>query len=102
MELSTPSEYNYGAIWEEALLKYEETAGVNKQSLTKARSVNDVLNEVKTRESRFLDHRHDGGKLDRLRSAVSESLMPIERLGRVTATIAGNVNVVESYITDEI
>ena len=102
MDLDTPSEYNYGAIWEAALLKYEETAGVNKQSLTKARSVEDVLNEVTARESRFLEHRHDGGKLDRLRSAVSESLVPIERLGHVTATIAGNVLITDSHFPDDV
>ena len=62
--------------------------------------MDDVLREVKARESRFSEHRHDGRKLDRLRSAVSESLVPIERLGHVTATIAGNVILVDSRITD--
>lgn len=77
-----------GAIWKEAIDRYEETTKVKIGSLTRANTVDEVLSEIHKREAMFQGYRHDENKLDKFRTLVSKSLSPIEKLSSIVASAA--------------
>ena len=81
-----------GAIWKVAIARHEEITMVKIQSLSEAKNVEDILNDIRERETKFKGFRHDGSKLDKFRTLVSKSLYPIEKVGNVIALAASNVS----------
>lgn len=80
-----------GTIWKEAIDRYEEITMVKIQSLARAKDVDEILNDVREKETKFKSYRHDDSKLDKFRTLVSKSLSPIEKVGDVIASAASTV-----------
>ena len=74
-----------GLLWKSAVAQYEAIAGVQFQHLAKARSVSQILDDIDDKTAKFKSHRHDGSKLDRFRTLVSQSLAPIQSLASIVA-----------------
>ncbi|KAL4802472.1 hypothetical protein BDV18DRAFT_62038 [Aspergillus unguis] len=72
-------------IWQTAIHDYEAATGASLNSLAKARTLEDVLGEIKDMESKFEFKRHDGSRIDRFRTLVKKSLQPIEKLSEIAA-----------------
>ena len=77
-----------GAIWKAAIDRYEEITMVKMETLAGANNVDEILDEIHERETKFKGYRHDGSKLDKFRSLVSKSLGPIEKLSNIVASAA--------------
>jgi len=77
-----------GAIWKAAIDHYEEITKVKIESLAVANNVDEILEEIHGRETKFKGYRHDGSKLDKFRSLVSKSLGPIEKLSNIAMSAA--------------
>jgi fungal STAND N-terminal Goodbye domain len=88
---SVDSTSDIGAIWKEAIDRYQEIANVKVESLTRAVNVDGVLTETHKKEAMFKGYRHDETKLDRFRALVSRSLSPIEKVGGIVASAASVV-----------
>ena len=80
-----------GVIWREAVSSYEKTTMVKIESLARASNVDEILNDVRERETKFKCYRHDGSKLDNFRTLVSKSLNPIDKVGNMVALAASTV-----------
>lgn len=80
-----------GVIWKEAVDSYEKTTMVKIESLARASNVDEILNDIREREIKFKDYRHDGSKLDKFRTLVSKSLNPIDKVGNMVALAASTV-----------
>lgn len=80
-------------IWKTAICRYEETIGTGIESLTKANTLADILNEIHDKESMFKSKRHDGSKTDKFRSLVSKTLYPIEKIGEIVAQASSSVSI---------
>lgn len=74
-----------GAMWKAAVDRYEDTTKFKIQSLAGAISVDEILGQIHERETKFTTHRHDGSKLDKFRTLVRNSLVPIAMLGDIVA-----------------
>lgn len=77
--------FDVGTIWKAAIDRYETATGTKFTSLASAHNVNDILNEIHERETKFKSSRHDGSKIDKFRTLVSKSLKPIDRMGDAVA-----------------
>jgi hypothetical protein len=88
-----------GAIWKAAIVRYEEITTVKIESLARANNVEEILDEIHERETKFKGYRHNGSKLDKFRSLVSKSLGPIEKLGSIVApaTLAVRLKLLPAY-----
>ncbi|PGH05438.1 hypothetical protein GX51_02962 [Blastomyces parvus] len=75
------------AIWKAAIDRYENVTTTKITYLTSAKNVDDILNEIHDRESKFKSFRHDGSKTDRFRTLVSKSLRPVEQVSDILAQI---------------
>jgi hypothetical protein len=73
------------AIWNEALENYEQITGLQVQYLDRANNVDQILDEIHEKETRFNSRRHDGSKLDKFRTLVSKSLAPIQSVGDIVS-----------------
>lgn len=80
-----------GAIWKVAMDRYEEITTVKIESLTGASNVDEILKDIRERETKFKGFRHDGSKLDKFRTLVSKSLNPIDTVGNMVALAASTV-----------
>ncbi|KAM5349322.1 hypothetical protein ACJ41O_005827 [Fusarium nematophilum] len=74
-----------GLIWKSAVDRYEAITGVQIQQLAQANSVAQILEDIDDKEARFKIHRHDGTKLDKFRTLVSQSLSPIQSVSDIVA-----------------
>ena len=94
-----------GAIWQEAVDQYEDATKVTIASLPPISNLNMVLNEIRTRETAFRSHRHNGSRLDKFRSLVSKSSKPIEVIGSMIAssasTVRGNLIFIDRIISHD-
>jgi len=77
-----------GAIWKAAIDRYEEITKVKIESLAGANNVDEILEGIHRRETKFQGFRHDGSKLDKFRSLVRKSLGPIEKLSNIATSAA--------------
>jgi hypothetical protein len=77
-----------GAIWKEAIDRYEDITKVKIESMARARNVDEVLRETRDRDTKFRAFRHDETKMDNFRTLVSRSLGPIEKVGSMVASAA--------------
>jgi len=91
VESKADATIEFGAIWRVAIDRYEEITMVKIQSLAEANNVNEILNDIHERETKFKAYRHDGSKLDKFRTLVGRSLNPIEKLGDMVASAASTV-----------
>ncbi|KAL8949471.1 MAG: hypothetical protein Q9222_004419 [Ikaeria aurantiellina] len=88
---------DFEVIWKAAIQRYEEITAVKLQSIAKASKLDDVLEVVHERESKFKTFRHDGSRVDKFRGLLAKSLKPIEVLVHVSAGAAqGSVNAVSA------
>lgn len=62
-----------GELWSEALKSYYVTTGQDLRTLPRFTSVNDILNDAQLKNDLFDNFRHDKGKVDKLRSAVTRN-----------------------------
>lgn len=60
-------------LWNEALKSYYVTTGQDLRTLPKFRNVNDIMNDAQLKNDLFDNFRHDKGKVDKLRSAVTRN-----------------------------
>lgn len=81
----------FGAIWKVAIDRYEEITMVKIQSLAGANNVDEILNDIHERKTKFEGYRHDGSKFDKFRTLVSKSLSPIEKVCNMVASAASTV-----------
>ena len=91
IESEADSITDLGTIWKVAMDRYEEITMVKIQSLAGANNVDEILNDIHERETKFKGYRHDGSKLDKFRMLVSKSLNPIEKLSDMVASAASTV-----------
>jgi hypothetical protein len=80
-----------GAIWREAIDRYEEITKVEIESLPRASNIDEVISETQKRDSTFRGYRHDETKLDKFRTLVKKSLSPIGKVGNMVASAASAV-----------
>lgn len=80
-----------GVIWKAAIERYEEITTMRMDLLTGVNNVNEILDQIHTRETKFKAFRHSGSRTDRFRSVVSKSLVPIEKLSSIVASAAATV-----------
>jgi hypothetical protein len=80
-----------GEIWQSAVSRYEKITGVEISSMTPARNIDDVLGFTQERSAVFGHFRHNKGKLDKFRTAVGNSMGPIEKVGNCLASAASLV-----------
>ncbi len=57
------------------------------QSLVEVNNVNEILNDIHERETKFKAHHHDDSKLNKFRTLVNKSLNFIEKLSDMIASI---------------
>ena len=91
VESEADATIDVGAIWRVAMDRYEEITMVKIESLAGASNVDEILNDIRERETKFKVYRHDGSKVDEFRTLVSKSLNPIEKLGDMVALAASTV-----------
>jgi hypothetical protein len=87
----TAATTDVGAIWKAAIDRYEEITMVKIETLAGANNVDEILDEIRGRETKFKGYRHDGSKSDKFRSLISKSLGPIEQLSNIVASAASIV-----------
>ena len=80
-----------GEIWKDAVDQYEKTTTVKLDLLDRASNVDEILTDMREREKRFKDFRHDGSKLDKFRTLLSKSLKPIDVVGDLAASASSTV-----------
>ncbi len=80
-----------GEIWRTAISRYEKTSMVKLESLAGASSVDEVLNDIHERDTKFKSYRHDGSKLDQFRTLVGKSLNPIDQVCNLVGLAASTV-----------
>ncbi|KAK3686838.1 hypothetical protein LTR37_019429 [Vermiconidia calcicola] len=85
MQSTATSATDTGLIWKAAVDQYEKVAKVNMLSLKSADNVEQILSLMQEKESKFDKKRHDGSKLEKLRSLVKKSLNPIQLLSDVAS-----------------
>ncbi|PGH21367.1 hypothetical protein AJ80_03284 [Polytolypa hystricis UAMH7299] len=90
MATTTSCTTDVDALWKAAVDRYEQVTAVKIDHLSPAKCVDDILQEIHDRESRFKTRRHDGSKLDRFRTLVGRSLVPIEKVGDVLSQASSN------------
>lgn len=86
-----------GEIWKEAVDQYERAAMVKLDSLDRANNVDEILTDMRDREKKFKDFRHDGSKLDKFRTLLGKSLKPIAVVGDVAAAASSTVRTQSSF-----
>ncbi len=91
VESEADATIDIGVIWGEAVVEFEKTTMVKIESLAGASNVDEILNDVRERETKFKGYRHDGSKLDKFRTLVSKSLNPIDKVGNMVALAASTV-----------
>lgn len=91
VESEADNSIHFGTIWNEAIREYEEITKVEIRSLTEANNVDEILNDIREREKNFKGYRHDGSKLERLRTLVSKSLKLVQKVCDVVASVASTV-----------
>jgi hypothetical protein len=74
-----------GAMWKAAIDRYETITGAKIESSSGAKDINQILDNIQNRQARFERHRHDGSKLEKFRTLVRNSLVPIQMLGDIVA-----------------
>ncbi|KAL7954774.1 ankyrin repeat-containing domain protein [Trichoderma compactum] len=72
-------------IWKEALDSYERVTGTRIDQLQRTTNIDEILSEIGARQSAFSLQRHNGSRLDRFRTIVSESLAPIEAANEIVS-----------------
>src|SRR5436305_14173668 len=77
-----------GTLWKAAIDRYEEITMIKMESLAGANNVDEILDEIRGRGTKFKGHRHDGSKSDKFGSLVSKSLGPIQTLSNIVASAA--------------
>jgi fungal STAND N-terminal Goodbye domain len=80
-----------GTMWRSAIEDYEKTIMAKITSLPKANNVDELVQEMRLRERKFTDKRHDASQLDKFRSLVKKSLFPIEKLSGISASTVSSV-----------
>lgn len=80
------------AMWRTAIDEFERTTKTKFGSLTQIDSVDDILKDAKSRELKFKSYRHNESKLDRFRSLVGRSLIPIEQLSKIISSAVVSVS----------
>jgi hypothetical protein len=58
--------------------------------------VDEILDEIHGRETKFKGYRYDGSKSDKFKSLMSKSLGPIEKLSSIVASAASTVETLEN------
>lgn len=91
-----------GSIWQNAVEHYERTTGVKIEQLAKAQNVQQILDDIGGKESRFRLHRHDGSKIDKFRTLVSQSLSPIQSVADIVAHATKSVSCFAFRLTDRV
>ncbi len=81
----------FDAIWRVVIDHYEKITMIKIQSLVKVKNVNEILNDIHERETKFKAHRHDDSKLNKFRTLVSKSLNFIKKLSDMIALIASMI-----------
>ena len=76
-------------LWREAIVQYNEKWNFDIDSLPKVQNLDEVLSVIKSSESSFSLHRHNGNKLDKIRSMISKNLKPVERIIQAISFAAG-------------
>ena len=71
--------------------RYEAITTIKLDSLASANSLEEILSDIREKDTTFRTFRHDGSRVDRFRSLVSKSLRPIEILSSITADAASSV-----------
>ncbi|KAI1856640.1 uncharacterized protein JN550_013747, partial [Neoarthrinium moseri] len=81
-----------GTMWEEALIKYNEECKINLRNLDFIRqnSMDNIMAEQERQLARFGEARHDGGKLDKFRSAISKNSQVIMSVAATVANAASS------------
>lgn len=74
-----------GLMWKAAVEQYEKIAQVSISSLESADNVEQIVSLIREKKSKFDARRHDGSKLEKLRSLVKKSLTPIQLLNDVAS-----------------
>ncbi len=87
----TAATTDIGAIWRAAIDRYEAITMVKIETLDGANNVDEILDEIHERGTKFKAYRHDGSKSDKFRSLLSKSLDPIEKLSSIVASAASTV-----------
>lgn len=60
-------------LWQDALLQYSQTTGKDIRDLPQYANVDEVLKDSQARKDAFSTYRHDGKRVDRLRSSIIRS-----------------------------
>ena len=76
-------------IWSDALAEYGRSSNVDINSLPQVRNLDEILDLIGTKQSSFLLRRHDGRRLDKIRSAIGKNLLPIQRMIEAVSFSAG-------------
>ncbi len=81
-----------GLIWNLALDHYKDAAGFDKDfdinTLSRAKSVRDVISISDGSLKKFENFRHDGGGCDKFRTFVADHLEPVEKVAEYVADAA--------------
>lgn len=78
-----------GAIWEEALRKYRETAKIDLVADSKW-NILSIMEEQARQVQLFSQYRHDKGKVDKLRSFLSRNSNIVQSLAEQVANAASS------------
>ena len=77
-----------GSIWEQAIVDFEAIAKVKLGVPVEPMSVDMIVRDLNNRKTLFGKHRHDGSKLDKLRTSLKMSLDQVENLGEIITLAA--------------
>lgn len=80
-----------GTIWKAAIDRYEEITMVKIEALARANNMDEILLEIQGRETKFLSYRHNGSRIEKLRSLMSRTLNPVGKLSNIVASAASTV-----------
>ena len=79
------------ALWYDALKSYSQTTGHDLSKVPRFTSVNDIMQDRQLQADVFNKKRHPGTKVDKLRSALSQSSDLIQTVGGYIASAAAPV-----------
>ena len=82
-----------GQLWNAAVKRFEDALSIQIQDLTPARSISDVLQDIRTKDAAFKARRHDGSKTDKFRTLVNKGPGPIEQCSDILASATSTMRV---------
>ena len=72
-----------GVIWHAAIERYEKITQVKAMPSVGSNNVEQILTQIEGMKIKFEKKRHDGSKMDKFRTLVKNTVIPIQQLSDI-------------------